>query len=156
MQTKFKVTNLVVALGIAVAMPNAMAASFSFGVMADTQWQNFPGGENTVATGIIDSLNTQFINSKVDFVVQVGDLSDNGNSAAMTTRANHAQALYDAGIGFMPLRGNHEASATAATQFQSLYQQTQGTGSHALAGATNFSSPTTMPGLSYSYNYKGC
>ena len=155
MHSKFKLRTLALAVGLAVSGPSAMAASFSFGVMADTQWKSTPGGENTVATGIIDSLNQQFIGAKVDFVVQVGDLTDNGSTAAMQTRADHAQALYDAGIGFMPLRGNHESSKTAALQFQSLYGQTQGAGANALSGATGFSSPTTMPGLSYSFNYKG-
>lgn len=158
MQFKIKNSVLVAALGLVIAAPSAIAASFSFGIMADTQWMasstTVTGGENTVATGIIDSLNQQFIGKKVDFVVQVGDLTDNGSTAAMQTRANSAQALYDAGIGFMPLRGNHESSKTAAVQFQGLYQQTQGTGANALAGASNFSSPTGMAGLSYSFDYK--
>lgn len=154
-QLKLKQALLAAAMGLTLAMPSAMAASFSFGVMSDTQWKSTPGGENSVATGIIDSLNQQFINAKVDFVVQVGDLTDNGSSTAMQTRANHAQALYDNGIGFMPLRGNHESSSSAAIQFQSLYPQTQGSGANALSGATNFSSPTAMPGLSYSFEYKG-
>lgn len=145
---------LALVVATAFAAPLALAVPFTFGIMSDTQWQNHPGGTNSVATGIIDSLNSQFIAAKVDFVVQVGDLTDNGSTAAMQTRANYAQALYDAGIGFMPLRGNHESSAAAATQFQSLYSQTQGFGAHALTGATGFSSPSTMPGLSYAFNYK--
>ncbi len=158
MSVQLNASTLVLALGLTAAMPSALAASFSFGVMSDTQWKSdtsSTGGLNTVATGIIDSLNQQFIGKKVDFVVQVGDLTDNGSTAAMQTRANSAQALYNAGIGFMPLRGNHESSSAAAQQFQTLYQQTQGTGTHALAGATNFSSPTGMNGLSYSFDYKG-
>lgn len=159
MHRNLKLGLLVTALGFAAAMP-ATAASFSFGVMADTQWKSntsSTGGNNTVATGIIDSLNQQFIGAKVDFVVQVGDLVDSEGTGAvnMETRANHAQALYDAGIGFMPLRGNHEASTTAATKFQTLFPQTQNAGTNALSGASNFSSPTGMTGLSYAFDYKG-
>jgi hypothetical protein len=71
----------------------------------------------------------------------------------MDTRASAAHALYDAGIGFYPLRGNHEGSLAAALEFQTLYSQTTGSGPHVF-GASNFSSPsTTLSGLSYSFDY---
>jgi hypothetical protein len=74
---------------------------WSFGVMGDTQWTlatdpagNNPGG---VPVSIIDQINQQFINKGVKFVIQVGDLTENGNDADVTRRATAAQALYDAG-----------------------------------------------------------
>ena len=36
-----------------------------------------------------------------------------------------AQELYNAGIGFFPVRGNHDDSATAAVEFKRIYPQTQ-------------------------------
>ena len=83
--------------------------------MADTQWTTAdPAGQNptTVAVSIIDQLNPQFIQAGVKFVIQVGDLADTGNDADETVRAQAAQPLYDAGIGFFPMRGNHETYGT--------------------------------------------
>jgi hypothetical protein len=163
--------NTVIALALAVAMFIGTASAFDkpwkFGVMSDTQWKANLDGQNpgTVAVGIIDQLNTQFINHGVKFVIQVGDLVDVENDALngdptrrnMPVRAAAVQALYDAGIGFYPLRGNHEGSATAAMELQTLYPQTQGNGPNVF-GATNFSSPTGInpnyAGLTYSYDFE--
>jgi hypothetical protein len=109
--------------------------------------------------GIIHALNQQFIAAGVKFVVQVGDLVDAeswtnpANGATERTlpyRAAAAQALYDAGIGFFPVRGNHEASVTAANEMLVLFPQTRGEGSH-LGGASNViaSSIGGLLGLSY-------
>ena len=121
----------------------AESHSWKFGIMSDTQWKStdVENNPNTVAAGIIKQLNKQFIFDGVEFVIQVGDLTDNGSSAGMDTRAAAAQALYDAGIGFYPLRGNHESSQAAALHFQTLYSQTTGSGPHVF-GARNFSSPS--------------
>ena len=105
------------------------ATSFSFGVMADTQWTGvaYDGkNPNSVAVDIINQLGTQFINNGVKFVVQVGDLTDNGSNVALDTTAAYRQALYNAGIGFFPLRGNHEYSTAAATEFVRVFPQTSG------------------------------
>ena len=40
-------------------------------------------------------------------------------------RALYAQSLYNAGIGFFPLRGNHDNSAAIASAFQTIFPQTQ-------------------------------
>ena len=138
---------------------------WKFGVMADTQWLANVDGLNpcSCAVGIINKLNGEFINQGVKFVIQVGDLVDtetdsyNGHSSVRTmpTRASAAQALYDAGIGFFPLRGNHESSKTAALEFQTLYPQAQGLGGNTF-GATGFASPTAIPGLNgltYSFDF---
>jgi hypothetical protein len=154
---------LAIILTLAIFTGAAFAESWKFGVMSDTQWKANLDGENpeTVAAGIIDQLNTQFINHGVKFVIQVGDLVDKETNSTnglpldrtMDTRALAAQALYDAGIGFYPLRGNHEGSQTAAVEFQTLYPQAVGDGDHVF-GAVNFSSPfTTLNGLSYSFDY---
>lgn len=136
---------------------------WKFGVMADTQWKANLDGKNpgTCAVDIINKLNAEFINHGVDFVVQVGDLVDsetdsiNGSSSRrnLSVRATAAQALYDAGIGFFPVRGNHEASKTAAAEMQTLFPQNRGLGSYVF-GATNFNSPSTaLDGLSYSFDF---
>ena len=102
-------------------------AAWKFGVMSDTQWPNSPDGKNpnSVGVNVIDHLNDRFIASGVKFVVAVGDVTDNGSTLALDTRATFAQALYDAGVGFYPLRGNHESSQAAALEFRRLFPQTQ-------------------------------
>jgi hypothetical protein len=113
-----------VALLLMLARP-AFAESWKFGVMSDTQWPNSPDGKNpnSVAVNVINHLNQEFIRHGVKLVVAVGDVTDNGSVLALDTRATFAQALYDAGIGFYPLRGNHESSKTSAVEFQRLFPQ---------------------------------
>lgn len=136
---------------------------WKFGVMADTQWIANLDGQNpgTVAIGIVNLLNAEFIKHDVKFVIQVGDLVDKEDNASngfagqrtMPIRATAAKALYDAGIGFYPLRGNHEGSATAANEFVALYPQVRGFGGN-VRGADNFSSPfASLDGLSYSFDF---
>ena len=97
---------------VAKPLPAAPASgAWSFGVMDDTQWTTTdPAGANPsgVAVSIINQINAQMIAKGVKFVVQVGDLTENGNSADEAVRAAAVQTLYDAGIGFFPMRGNHE------------------------------------------------
>lgn len=140
--------------------------AWAFGVMSDTQWKLYPGGESTCATGIIDALNNQFIGHQCKFVIQAGDLVDKeytsdgygGTYRTLPTRAARAQILYDKGIGFFPVRGNHEASATAAEEVRAIFPQTQGQGDYVF-GARKFSSPVlgengdALTGLSYSFDY---
>jgi len=154
--------------GLAVAMHFPMltprralasAGAWKFGVMSDTQWSSAtePG---TCAVSIINALNAQFIQHGCKYVIQVGDLVNSEGTGAINleTRANAANALYSAGIGFFPLRGNHEASATAAIKFKTLWPQAQGAGSNVF-GAQNFNSPVLatndpngLNGLSYSFD----
>ena len=64
---------------------------------------------NSVAVSIINQVDAQFVNLGVKFVIQVGDLTDCGTTAAIITRALAAQTnLYPHNIGFFPIRGNHE------------------------------------------------
>ena len=158
----------VIALALAFTMLMGVswtwAEPWKFGVMSDTQWANYLDAANnpgTVAVGIINQLNQQFIQEKVKFVLQVGDLDDKETNytglpqsprLGISTRAAAAQALYDAGIGFFPLRGNHEGSILAGPEVQSYFPQTQG-GVNSV-GATNFSSPSAnLAGLSYSFDF---
>ena len=126
--------------------------------MADTQWTydyttaGNPDGDNpnAVAVSIINELNKEFIKQGVKFVIQVGDLTDNGRDEGIQTRAAAAQALYEAGIGFFPMRGNHETysgnpnassygglyNSYAIPAFQENFPQTRGLSK--TFGATNF------------------
>jgi len=152
---------------------------WSFGVMGDTQWTEADDGRNpgTCAVDIINQVNEQFIKHGVKFVIAVGDLTDASSASNVDIRAVYAQALYSAGIGFFPLRGNHDSTDMA--EFKRVFPQTRGgpnnaTPADALAVAnpdaaavppvpvrgapfvvgTNFSSPEGMAGLSYSFDYK--
>jgi hypothetical protein len=105
----------------------ATAKPWSFAIEADTQWSVPDEGENpnSVSVGIVAQLDRRFIAKRVKFVVEVGDLCDNGTVAGEDTRAVFAQELYDAGIGFYPLVGNHDDGATDARCFTTIYPQTQ-------------------------------
>jgi len=163
---------LVLAFAIFIGASSALAECWKFGVMGDTQWTiaDDPAiqNQNGVAVSFINQVNQQFINHGVKFVIQVGDLTENGNDADIATRAAAAQALYKAGIGFFPMRGNHETYGNppnnfAIPAFQSNFPQTRGIAP--TWGATNFSSPTSvalpppynalheLDGMSYSFDY---
>ena len=142
----------------------ASSTAWSFGVMGDTQWTlaTDPAGNNSngVPLSIINQINQQFINIGVKFVIQVGDLTENGNDADVAMRATAAQALYNAGIGFFPMRGNHETNAKPANgyaiaAFQTNFPQTQCLGK--TYGVTNCNSPLSvssdLTGMSYSFDY---
>lgn len=107
------------------------SAAWKFGIMADSQWYQPDDGKSpyTVAVGIIEQIQNQFINNGVQFVIQVGDLTSNGDDSGdqidVAARALFAQSLYNAGIGFFPIRGNHEDMADSATEFQTCFPQTQ-------------------------------
>ena len=163
----------------AIAASAESGQPWKFGVMADTQWTSTASAADpwnnpaTCAVGIIERLNQQFIAHGVKFVVQVGDLCDSetwkvssasgytdplGNTAGATVRtlpyrAMAAQSLYNAGIGFFPLRGNHEGSSTAANELPVLFPQT--TGASNLFSVSNIvaSSNAQLTGLSYALDF---
>lgn len=103
---------LCVVLLLMFTAASAFAQSWSFGVISDTQWTVTDDGynPNTVAANIIKQIDQQFIAAGVKLVVAVGDTVNNGTTDNIDTRALYAQDLYNAGIGFYPLRGNHEAA----------------------------------------------
>jgi Calcineurin-like phosphoesterase len=165
MKRVFGFTTLcVLIIGLVIGAGSASADPWKFGVMSDTQWTapTDPAGKNPngVAVSIIKQINQQFINHGVKFVIQVGDLTEAGNDADIATRAAVAQQLYLAGIGFFPMRGNHETYANPPNNLgipavQANFPQTRGLQN--LFGATNFSSPTSVSddlnGMSYSFDY---
>jgi hypothetical protein len=147
--------------------------AWSFGVMGDTQWTNAtdPEGVNPdyISMGIASKIQQQLIDKHVKFVMEPGDLSDRAGNDAMYARAAGAQPIFDAGIGFFPLRGNHETYGYLygldpnydlnVPAFKAAFPQTQGGGPY-LFGATNFSWPNAtgdtkdiLKGLSYSFDY---
>ena len=148
--------------------------SWSFAVMGDTQWtiSDDPAvlNDSRVSGSFIEQMNQQFINMGVKFVIQVGDLTDTGTTEGIEARAAYAQTLYDAGIGFFGMRGNHEtyaaiygetANGFCIEAIQTNFPQNQGLGDN-LFGATNFSSPTNdsypnmaaeLNGISYAFDY---
>ena len=102
----------VLIMALFIGARSASGEPWKFGVMSDTQWtapdDPAKANPNGVAVSIINQLNQQFINHGVKFVIQVGDLTENGYDADIATRAAAAQPLIDARIGFFPRRGNHE------------------------------------------------
>lgn len=157
MNKRFSCRPLLSALSLALATTAATAEPFTFGFMADTQWTSNDAANNpsTVALGIMNQILPKFVEQKVKFVLQFGDLTDNGSNAGLDVWGVAAQQLYDAGIGFYPVRGNHEPSAAAAARFQQNFPQTRGLGAN-VAGATGHRSPTTpagLSGLTYAFEY---
>ncbi len=173
---------MLLSLGIASAQERYFSEdAWAFGVMADTQWyvgdeNDDPEGVNPefVAAAMAREAQTQFINhGGVKLVVQVGDLTDRAGNEAMHVRAEAAQPLFDAGIGYWPLRGNHESyggmylrdplNDLNLAAYKDAFKQTRGVAN--TFGATNISVPTgTSPkdatrdrailgGLSYSFDY---
>ncbi|HHE32174.1 MAG TPA: hypothetical protein ENL07_05985, partial [Chlorobaculum parvum] len=147
-----------------------LAEPWKFGVMGDTQWTTAdPAGENpsTVAESIIEQVNRQFIDAGVKFVIQVGDLSDDGGELSQEVRLEAARPLIDAGIGFFAVRGNHEcksgeSNGYGATGFGMRFTQTRDGGFEMREGrrytiGSNFSSPVEvsrdLDGLSYSFDF---
>ena len=158
----------VLAVVLSILMIGSVGAEpWSFGVMSDTQWTApaDPAGKNPngVAVSIIDQINEKFIAARVKFVIQVGDLTENGNDADIAIRAAAAESLYRAGIGFFPMRGNHEVYAKpegvnqyVIPAFRQSFPQTRGQGRN-LYGARNFNSPVVvsadLEGMTYSFDY---
>jgi 3',5'-cyclic AMP phosphodiesterase CpdA len=166
----FRKTGAVFTLIILLYFPESVCAEpWKFGVMGDTQWTSpDPAGQNpdTVPVSIIEQVNRQFIDAGVKFVIQVGDLSDDGKEASEKTRVEAARSLIDAGIGFFAFRGNHDARSAengfGAKGFRERYSQTRNGVFRKNNGAsftigTNFSSPVRLSpdlnGLSYSFDY---
>jgi len=112
--------NLVLAALALSAASSGFAEAFSFGVMGDTQ-DTAGVGINSVAINQINACNNAFVQAGVKFVVQVGDLGDNGSVASLQTRLAANTALTNAGITFYGLRGNHEDNSAAQAYFNANY-----------------------------------
>ncbi|MBF0431262.1 MAG: metallophosphoesterase [Fibrobacteria bacterium] len=112
------------------------AKPWKFGVMGDTQGGKIlkagntygPGDStcgNGVPAGIIDQVYDKMIAAKVKFVCTVGDNGDADGTATPRTVATYVQKLYNHGIGFYPIRGNHESSAAAGNETKRVFPQTK-------------------------------
>jgi hypothetical protein len=171
------VTSISFAQGQRYKSPDA----WSFGVMGDTQWTirsaddpNASANPNYFAKSIADQLQIQMAAKGVKFVFAMGDMSDRAKPGALTNRAQSATTtLYNANVGFFPMRGNHETYAwlynyapveSEIAELKAQFPQTQGTGN--LFGTTNFSTPgvvsvisvenspnADVTGLSYSFDF---
>ena len=130
--SSFSKTVVALALFCVGSLTAALAEPWSFGVIADTQWSGPDDGKNpnSVAADIIRQVDAEFIAKGVKLVVAVGDTVDKASKASIDTRALYAQDLYNAGIAFYPLRGNHDAAwAESGGEFARVYPQI-GTGLH--------------------------
>lgn len=117
-----------------------------------------------VSVSTIRKLNEAFIAHDVRFVIQLGDLTDRAGDEAIYTHAAARRPLYDAGIGFFPVRGNHETYGNLFGRdpngdlnipaWRDAFPQTQGLGPN-LFGARNFDIPDNeaLRGLSYSFDF---
>lgn len=104
---------MVVCLIVMLSAGAAFADAWQFGIISDTQWTTAdPANQNpnTIPASIIKQVNQQFINKGVKFVIAMGDMVDTGSQTNDYSRALYSQDLYNAGIGFYPMRGNHEAA----------------------------------------------
>ena len=104
--------------------------AWSFGVMADTQWTLNGDADdgydpNSSTVYIAEQIQQAFISAGVAFVIHVGDLHDNTTVLGEETRALYSSVAVQRRIGFFPLRGNHDDSASIAAAFQTVFPQTQ-------------------------------
>ncbi|XHR28954.1 MAG: dockerin type I domain-containing protein [Chthoniobacteraceae bacterium] len=112
---------LLASLGVSTAM----ASPWKFGVISDTQWADCANDGKSPLTcpaSIIKQIDTEFINKGVSVVISVGDVVDSSSSYSLQIRSLYAQDLYNAGIGFYPLRGNHDVAPNPAV-FASTFPQ---------------------------------
>lgn len=121
-----RLVKIAAALAILGSLTTAFAEPWSFGVISDTQWSGPDDGKNpnTVAADIIQQIDKEFIAKGVRLVVAVGDTVDKASKTSFATRALYAQDLYNAGIAFYPLRGNHDAAwPESGPEFARVYPQ---------------------------------
>ncbi len=162
-----------------IFLSGSVRAQWKFGIIADTQWKKDDGmNPNSVAVGIIRQVDREFIRHGVRFVIALGDLSNDGLPVGVDTRATYTQDLYNAGIAFYPIRGNHDDHAATAAEFVRVFPQTQnGVNNRTPEDAFNytdsamthpvpklgerftlgtcFSSPSpSLAGLSYAFTYE--
>jgi hypothetical protein len=134
---------------IAALAGRASADPWSFGVMGDTQWSGSDStgnNINSVAVNQTKACNSAFVAAGVDFVIQVGDLTDTGTTAGLQTRLDCNAALTAADIAFYGLRGNHEDNSASKTFFQANY----------IPSTTPSATVALAPdGISYSVTHNG-
>ena len=98
---------------------------WSFGVLSDTQWtvtDSEGQSPNTIPANLMGQIDQQFIQKGVKLVVDIGDSVDTSSTANLDARALYVQDLYNAGIAYYPLRGNHEAGdGNSGAEFSRTY-----------------------------------
>ena len=99
------------AFAVCLAATSASAESWKFGVLSDTQWTSANDGKSpeSIPASMIQQIDQAFIAKGVKLVISVGDVVDTPTPATLETRALYSQDLYNTGIAFYPLRGNHES-----------------------------------------------
>ncbi|MGA3007472.1 MAG: metallophosphoesterase, partial [Opitutaceae bacterium] len=121
------------ALALCLTAASASADAWKFGVLSDTQWTSADDGKSpeSVPASMIQQIDQAFIAQGVKVVIAVGDTVDTSTPMTQNTRALYSQDLYNAGIAFYPLRGNHDAELTnSGTNFATLYPQIVNGGSN--------------------------
>lgn len=114
------------AFALCLGLTSASADPWKFGVLSDTQWVTADDGKSpeSVPASMIQQIDQAFIAKGVKLVIAVGDTVDTSTPASQATRALYSQDLYNAGIAFYPLRGNHDAElAASGVNFATLYPQ---------------------------------
>lgn len=138
-------------------------------------WKN----PHTVAADFIHQIHGRFRQHGVKLVIATGDLADESTLDAIHSRATWAQELFESGIGFFPVRGNHDATAEVAAAFVRLFPQTRdgiqrriasgdalwtdsaqlhpfrNAQAESFAMGTGFSSPVGAEGRSYAFHANG-
>ena len=112
---------------------------WKFGVLSDTQWTSADDGKSpeSIPASMIQQIDQAFIAQGVKLVISVGDVVDTPTPATLETRALYSQDLYNSGIAFYPLRGNHESEmAQSGTNFAYLFPQIVNGGWNNLAPAS--------------------
>ena len=114
------------AFAVCLAATSASAESWKFGVLSDTQWTSANDGKSpeSIPASMIQQIDQAFIAKGVKLVISVGDVVDTPTPATLETRALYSQDLYNTGIAFYPLRGNHESElANSGGNFATLFPQ---------------------------------
>ncbi len=124
----------------------AHAEPWKFGVLSDTQWVQAAGVVAPIDDGkspasfpasMIQQIDQEFIRQGVKLVIAVGDTIDGNKEIEIQTRSLYTQDLYNAGIGFYPLRGNHEAGGANTGMYEATYfPQTVNTGANNMTPGT--------------------
>ena len=116
-----------VAAGVAAgATPASDGKVWRFAVISDTQWTVPDDGQspNSIPAGILKQIHEAFIAHGVRLVVDVGDCVDVSNTPNLDARALYVQDLYNAGIAYYPVRGNHESGdGDSGKEFARVFPQ---------------------------------
>ena len=132
------------------AAGSASAASWEFLVYGDTRsGTGAPYDYNGVNTLILGELATRTVAESPAFVLVTGDLVNSGNLSSFQTWQSTMSSVYNAGIGVMPVAGNHDTADL--TSFKSMFI----TGNSFLAAHSGVVDSTPGDGRSWAFTYSG-